>query len=345
MAFPFIFESNFEGGVVTEWDSETDVEGVLNVRHYSHNARQGVQNVGPIAPWRGAFEAEWDLVGDTADHTLIEGDLDIADTVTRWTRFYLFLGKDLQGITDIFNIFELQGTADAVENAISLRVTTNVANVEIGIGQTAAAVFAPQPLERGRWYCIELESTIQTGGTGTINLYVDGALVQAVTTLTNTAVLRGVLGTQNTLATTVGHIFVDSFIFDDLRIFPQVDRFPDVFWVTKSTHICVGDSELLNVTLVPTGAGVNLVLKIYDTDSAFVSDESNVVALLHNLTAAEPPIDLADVPVCVKRGAYIQLAGTTPQALIHIGRSQGYRSQGRIRQHGINRKPHNLSQE
>lgn len=336
MAFPFIFESNFELGNNAEWDSETDTEGVLNIRHYTKLARYDASLVGPIAPWRGAFCAEWDLVGDTADHILIEGDLDIADTATAFSRFYLFLGKDLAGLTDTFNIYELQGTANAVEFAVGLRVTTGAQNVEIGIGQTAPTVFAAQPLVRGRWYCIELEANAETDGSGTGTVYVDGSPVATVATLTNTAVLRGVLGVQNTLDTTKGHIFVDAFVFDDLRIGPQLDRYPETIWLSKSTHVCLGSSELLNVTLIP-GTGTDSALKVYDTDVADTLDESNIVAHLFNLTASEPPIDLADVPVCVKRGAFVQLTGTAPRALVHIGRSQGYTSHGRVRQHGFSR--------
>lgn len=333
MAFPYIFHSNFEAGSVAEWDSETDTELALNIRHYTHLARYDTTLVGGIAPYRGAFVAEWDLKADTADHTLIEGDFDIADAGTAWLRFYLFLGKDLAGVTDIFNIFELQGTANAVEHAIGLRVTTGSTMVEIGIGQTQPAAFATQKLERGRWYCIETKVVVQTGGTGTQDLYVDGALVQAVTSVTNTPVLRGVLGTQDTLSTTLGHIFVDSVIFDDARIGPFKDRYPEVVLLTKSSHIALGATELLNVTLLP-GTGTNSVLKIYDTDRADTLDAFSIVAHLNNLTADEPPVDLADVPVCVKRGVYVELSGTNPRALIHIGRSQGYGSHGRVRQLG-----------
>lgn len=333
MAFPFIFESNFELGTNGEWDSETDVEGALNIRSYNYLARYDVTKIGPIAPWRGAFVAEWNLSGDTSDHILIEGDLNIADTVTRFTRFYLFLGKNLTGVTDIFNIYELQGTANAVENAIGLRITTGSELVEIGIGQTAPASFATQKLFKGQWYCIELASTIQTGGTGTATLYVDGAAVQVISSLTNTAVLRGVLGTQNTLSTTLGHIFIDKFAFDDTRLNTIKTRYPETVLLTKSEHVCVGESELLNVTLLP-GTGTDSVLKIFDTDKADTGDESNIVAHLYNLTASEPPIDLADVPVCVRRGAFVQLTGTAPRAVVHVGRSQGYYSAGRIRQHG-----------
>ncbi|MGH9910750.1 MAG: hypothetical protein ACRD32_08920, partial [Nitrososphaerales archaeon] len=318
-----------------EWDSETDVAGALNVRHYSFLAKQDATIVGPSAPYRGAYCLEINMLGDTADHVLIEGDIDIADTVTRYTRFALFIGKDVTGVTDIFNIFELQGTADAVEAAIGLRITTGVSTVEIGIGQIAPAAFATQPLQKGKWYQIELVTLASTTAVGTSDLYVDGTLVQGINTITNTAVLRGVLGTQNTLSTTLGHLFFDQFVFDDTRVGPIATRYPETLWITKSQHVCVGQSDLLNVTLLP-GTGTNSVLKIYDTDTATTLDEGNIVAHLFNLTGSEPPIDLADVPVCVRRGAYVELAGTAPRALVHVGCSQGYYSAGRIRQHGSN---------
>lgn len=335
MARPYIFEDNFETGGVTAWDSETDVEGRLNIRHYSWLAREDVIKTGPIAPYRGAFVAEWNL-GDTADHVLIEGDIDIADTTTAYSSFYFFAGNDLRATsTDTFNIYEVQGTANAVENCIGLRINGSTQLLEMGVGQTAPTAFTSSVV-RGQWYFIEMVSVIQSGGTGTVTLFVDGTSRATVTTLTNTAVLRGVLGSQDTLSTTTGKYYIDQFAFDDASVKKFADRYPETILIYKSQHVALGESELLNVTL-EQGAGTDNVLKIYDTDKADTSDEHNLVAWLYNLTASEPPVDLADVPVCVKRGAYVQLTGTSPRALIHIGKSQGYFSAGRIRQHGSTR--------
>ncbi|MCI0564642.1 MAG: hypothetical protein MN733_39745, partial [Nitrososphaera sp.] len=207
----------------------------------------------------------------------------------------------------------------------------------------APTVFHSSGLKRGRWYCVELVSDIQALGTGTATLWLDGVQVAQVTTLTNTAVLRGVLGDQNTLATTLGKIFIDEFVFDDTQIGPIVDRFPEVRLVTKSAHVALGESELLNVTFIP-GAGTDHVLRIYDTDVAYTQDENAVVAHLYNLTASEPPIDLSDVPVSVKRGAYVRITGTSgARAYIHIGRSQGHMGEGRIRMHGNRRTIHPIA--
>ncbi len=353
MALPYLVEMNFEQGTNGEWDSESDTGSLLNFPHYTKLARYDTTSVGAIAPWRGAFCAEWDL-GDTNDHTLIEGDMDIADTTSGFTRFYLFLGKDLRATADdIFSIFELQGTANVQESIIALKITAATGAVQMATAQAAAdLVFTNAPiLPRGKWICVELATAIVVGtATGTSQLFVDGTayLGQITHAAVNTPVLRGVLGTQDTLSTTLGHIFMDAFMFDagagSARIMPNSDRYPETILITKTQHICLGNSELLNVTLLPTNAATNS-LKIYDTDNANVTDDSNLVAWLYNLAAKEPPIDLADVPVNVKRGAYVVLAVDTagtdadPQALIHIGRSQGYGSHGRVRQHGFNKGP------
>lgn len=337
MAFPYIFESNFESGVTTEWDSETtDTLNRLNIRHYSFLAREDVTKVGAIAPYKGAFCMEIICGGETDAHQLLEGDLDAADTVTVWARFYLFIGNDFTATADdIFNIFEFRSAA-AVERAVSLQITAATGAINVGVGKVAGTVFSTTALERGRWHCIEAKEVVQTGGTGTGDVFLNGSLVASITTLTDIANTTGSLGTINVLSTTSGHLYFDCFIFDDTQIGPFQDRYPEVQHVTKSMHVCLGQSELLNITLLP-GAGTNNILRVFDTDRADTLDEANAVADLYNLTASEPPIDLADVPLCVKRGAFVQLSGTNPRAKIHIGRSQGYTGHGRVRQLGSTR--------
>lgn len=337
--FPYLFESNFERGTNADWDSEDDTGSRLDFAHYGVLATYNPVTVGAIAPWRGAYCMRI-LAGDTNDHVLIEGDIDIADTATGYTRFELFIGKDFAATADdTFVLFEYQGTANAVEGCVGLRITAATQAIELGVGSTAPSVFATQPLQRGEWNCIELVTLVSTTGTGTSTVFLNDAQVATIGTITNTAVLRGVFGTQDTLATTTGHLFFDAFIFDTggvgTRIGRHRDRYPETIFVTQSQHVCLGQSELLNLTLLP-GNATNNVLKVYDTDRAYTQSDENIVASLNNLTASEPPIDLADVPLCVKRGAYVQLSGTAPSALVHIGKSQGYGSHGRVRQHGYN---------
>jgi len=347
-SWPPTFEENFELGTRGGYDSETDSEGILNFRHYSWLARYDTTIVGAIAPWRGAYCMEIVLGGDANDHTLIEAAV-VANTKLSYDRFYFFLGKNFTATADdTLNIFERQSAA-AVQGVIGLRITAATGAVEIGTGKVAPTAFATSLLQRGRWYCLELEVDVETGGTGKTTLYVDGTQVAQVTTITHIALTTSAIGVRNALSTTSGHMFFDCVVMDDNgtdasagRAYPMSDRYPETVLVTQSTHLALGYSELLNVTLLP-GAATNNVLKIYDTDVANTNDESNVCAILYNLTASEPPIDLADVPLTVKRGAFIQLAGTNPRALIHIGSSQGWGSHGRIRQHGYSRTAHNIA--
>lgn len=335
MAFPWIFDDNFESGTNSGWDSETDTGSRLNIRHYTYLAKQDASLVGPIAPYRGAYCAEWDL-GDTNDHVLIEGDIDIADGSTATVAFYLFIGNDFTATADDdFNIFEFQQAAGTNEGSIGLRIiaATNVVSIGIGDG-TAPSSYVPLSPQRGKWIHVAATYKCSTTAVGTFTLFLDGAQVIALTTLTNAAAIgRGVLGTQDTLSTTTGHIYMDQFIFDDLRIYPFKDRYPEQLTIYKSQHIALGESEVLNLTLAQ-GAGTDNAVKLWDTDKGETTDEFGYVAHLYNLTASEPPIDLADVPMNFKRGVYAQVSGTSPKVLIHIGKSQGYYSAGRIRQHG-----------
>lgn len=341
MAFPFLFESNFERGTNGDWDSEADTGSRLNFPHYSALARYDATIMGPVAPFRGAFVAELDL-GDTNDHTLIAAALSIANAVTGYVRFHMFLGKNLRATADdIFALFEFQGTANAVEASVGLRITAATQAIEIGVGQAAPTVFAPNTLTRGKWLCVELVTACSTGVSGSSTVFVDGTQVATIASLTNTAILRGVFGAQDTLVTTLGSIFLDQFVFDDTQVGPILDRFPEVRMITKSAHAAVGECEILNLTLLP-GNGTNNIVKLYDTDVAYVGDENAVAGMLYNLTAKEPPIDLADVPMNFKRGCYVEISGTEARALVRVGRAQSHSTAG-YRDWGNKRKNHPIA--
>lgn len=335
MAFPWIFHSNFESGSNAEWDSETDTGSKLDFPHYSQLA---MVPCAP-APFRGAYCMRIDLSsGDTNDHTLTEGDIDIADAGTAYFRFYLFVSSNFTATADdVFNIFELQQAGGTVEMALSMQVTAATNLLEIGFGDGAAApAFVTYPA-RGRWCCIELLATVSTGGSGVATLFLDGTQVQTTTTLTQAAAVgQGVLGTQNTLSTTTGILYLDQFVMDDARIYPISVRFPHEVMLTKSSHVFVGAGTVENVSLL-SGAGTDNVLSIFDTDVANTNDAGNVRVELKN-TANNELVDPAGTPAYCQRGCYVALSGTNPRALVKIGWAQGYWSDGRIKQHGAKRK-------
>ena len=334
MSAPYIHEANFELGDFSEFDSETtDTLNRLNVRHYSYLAREDATKVGPIAPYRGAFCMEIVCGGETDAHQLLEGAHDIADGTTRWARFALFIGNDFAATADdTFSLYEFRSAA-AVERAVGLRIVAATGEINLGIGEAVPTVFSATALARGKWHWIEASALLSTIGSGTGAVYLNGSLVASISGLTDLAGTTGSLGTANVLSTTSGHLYFDLFTFDDVQNGPQLDRYPETVLLTASTHLGLGETELLNVTLLPATTST---LEIFDTDSA-VTNDSNLRAELYNLTADEPPIDLADVPICFKRGVYVRLTGADTRALIHIGRSQGYVSHGRVRQLGSKR--------
>lgn len=330
MAFPWIFESNFEQGTAGEWDSSHDGEGLLDFPHYSTLAQ--IPNTG--MPWRGAHCMRVQM-SDAEEHTVLEGDLNIADTATGWTRFYLW--HDLKAtVTDTFNIYELQAGTSDIEAAIGLRITATTNAVEIGTGKLTATTFGSPLILPRRWYAIELEANIEDGAAGVTTVYVDQAQYATVTGLTQAPSIQGTLGVNDALATTTGTILFDQFIFDDARVYPFERRWTENVLVTKDQHVLIGPGRINNITLMDGGTG-DSVVSIFDTDEADVLDASNFVVELKS-TANDEVVDPAGMPVDVERGAYVTLSGTAPRALVQIGRARCWGSEGSIRNYAHARK-------
>ncbi len=313
MAFPWIFEANFSGGTNGEWDSESDTGSKLSFPHYSDLARLPWAE---CAPYRGAYCGMIDLrTGDTNDHTLTEGDIDIADAATRYFRFYLWLAPDFAATADdSFNILELQQADGTRECSMGLRITAATDAVEIGIGDgVAPSSYAASTLTKGEWHCIEWKVKISTTGAGTQDLYVDGSSsLVALTTLTNAAaVAQGVLGTQDTVATTTGVILLDCFAMDDAQIYPFRERYPRQMHLTKSNTVFVGPGWIDSATLLTTGASNTMYL--FDTDTANVNDAQGMVVELDLTTHTS-----AEGPFFFQRGCYCQLSGTNPRGQVQL---------------------------
>lgn len=333
MAFPWIFHSNFEQGDNSEWDSETDTVAQLDFPHIADLAR----TPWPTAvPYSGAYCARWILSGGTADAILVEGDLDIANNTDRFVAFKLWFSPDFTGsANDTVHLLELlQSTTIEVCFGFRIVAATNVIN--LGIGEVAPTAFSSVALKRGVWYTVELKVVLDEAAedNGTIDLYVTeegkqtstGVHAAQVASLDQGAVTTGSLGIQNHLATTTGTILMDDFKFDDTRIYSEEDR-PIVKWdqmLTKTGHVFVGAGQIDDVILMP-GAATDGVLTIYDTNAAYTLDPSNIVGEVKNVTNSET-VNLSDTPVCVKRGAYVTLAGTTPRGRIKFSHTNGHGS-------------------
>ena len=338
MAFPWLFESNFEAGTNAEWDSETDTGSQLDFPHYTTLAQYPWVGA---APFRGAYAMRASLVGGTADAFVTEGDLNIALAANRFVSFAIYFSPTFTGTADdTFNILELQETGNAAMITFGARIVAATNVINLGIGKAAPTTFG-DPIERGVWYTIEIDATLDDGASddGTIDIYVtkaddkSAALVYAtqVASLDQTAVTHGVLGIQDHLATTTGVILLDSFVFDDARIYAPRRRYVDEVLMTKSGHLFVGPGIVNNTSLL-SGAGTDCVLSVYDTDKADTNDASNILVELKN-TANNEIVDPAGMPVRVRRGAYVTLSGTNPRGLLQLGTAA--KSDAAVRRHGL----------
>lgn len=336
MAFPFVFHSNFETGDNSEWTSESDTGSLLDVIHYSTAA----QDPAALVPYRGAYLLR-NKLGDTNDHTLTSTTITIADGVTNYFRWYMGLSSDFRFTADdTFNIFELQQAGGTVEISCGMRVTNSSQLIEIGIGDgTAPTSFAPWPALR-KHVCVELLATISTTGSGVVTLYLDGAQVVTLTNQTHAAAIgKGVLGSQDTLATTLGTIYYSEFIQDDARLYPYRERFPFSYTVLKSGHVFIGPG-FIEAVVLPTITAGDESLCLYDTDTGNRNDASAVVELYSYSQSS------ATGPLYFERGCYAYLQGTNPKGLIYITKSNEklgvkgpmlYSDWG-LRYFGVNRK-------
>lgn len=337
MAFPFTFHSNFEAGTNAEWDSETDTGSLLDFPHYSVLA----QDPNSVMPYRGAYCMR-NALGDTNDHTLTEGDIDIADAGSAYFRWYMALSKDFRFTADdTFNVFELQQAGGTVEVSVGFRVTNSSQLIEFGIGDgTAPTSFVHWPGLR-KWVCVELLATISTGGSGVVTLYLDGAQATTLTSQTHAAAIgQGVLGSQLTLATTLGTIYYDEFAMDDARLYPFRDRFPFNHQILKTGHQWVGPGYIEGAAFWTIANG-DETLALYDTDTATTTDATPVVEL--DATAQTS----VGGPLYFERGCYAVLGGTNPRAIVYDVRSNEklgvkgplFHSAYGMRFWGYNRKP------
>lgn len=311
MAFPFTFHENFESGTLGGFDSESDTGSLLDFPHYSVTA----SDPNSVMPYRGAYYMR-NKLGDTNDHTVTEGSIDIADTAEAYFRWYMALSKDFSFTADdTFNVFELQQAGGTVEVSVGFRVTNSTQLIEFGIGDgTAPTSFAQWPA-RGKWVCVELYANIETNGSGVVTLYLDGTQVATLTSQTHAAAVgQGVLGSQDTLATTLGTIYYDDFTMDDTRLYPYRERFPQGFQVTKSGHVFVGSGYIESAVLF-TLSNSNETLSLYDTDTATTSDATPVVELS---SVAQTSVG---GPLYFERGCYAEIGGTNPRGMVYMTRS------------------------
>ena len=344
MPFPYTFFSNFQAGNNDEWDSESDTGSLLDFPHYSKIASLPFSS---SVPYRGAYACRITL-GDTNDHTLTEGDVDIASASEGWIRFYLNVVHLETTAQDIFPILELQSpTSNTVRTGVYLRSDYTggaTSFFQMGVGGTqGGATYLTTQLGTNRWHCVELSAkpanlpsegdAIGRQDNGAATLYINGTLTAATSSIVMTggadaSIGQAVLGTQNTVSTTTGTILLNEFIFDETRVFPITPRFPTTVMLYATHFAFLGSGCVENVKLI-SGAATDNRVTVLDTDRAtgYLAGGMNIKTYLRN-TANNEIVDPAELPVDVTKGCYVVLEGTNPRALVKIGRAPHYSQAG-----------------
>jgi hypothetical protein len=307
-----LFSENFETGTIGGFDSETDTASQLDIVHYKTLGRYPWPN---CTPYSGAYCMRLVLTGSTADATLSESSVDIADGVTNYFIFDVYFAPNFAATADdIFQLVELQGAAAAITASFGVQITAATQAIQLGIGSAASAgvpnTFMSAPIERDTWYTVELKMKPSTTGTGTLDMFVTRAgdptqqtAQAALTGKTNIVVTDAVVGVQNQLATTTGVILLDKFAFSDVRIYPR-ERYTQNPTFIQSAHAFVGPGYIDGAAILD---GTTPTMKLWDTDSADTSGEPKVWLA----TGATNQSSIGG-HIFFSKGCYVELGGTTP---------------------------------
>lgn len=328
MAFPWLFEENFELGTLGDFDAESDSATRLDFPSYKELARYP----GVAMPWRGAYCMRVLLNSTTDAYVQETGSFDTSASGTIYARFMIWVGSDItMAASDLVSVFSLWSATNTVEGTVMIRNNAGVLEWALNETHTATAASTMQ-LVTDKWTCVEVGATIDSGGgdDGTLDCWIDGVAMTQLTGLDQGAITSAVFGAMSQDAgTTAGTLLFDAIVADDARVYPPAERYTTEMLLTQSGHVFVGGGEIDNVTLL-SGAGTDCVLDVYDTDEADVTDHYNRRARLLN-TANNEVVDSAGMPITVKRGCFIQLAGTNPQAIVKIKHAVGIHGDGRVR--------------
>lgn len=321
MAFPWVFESQFQSGSNADWVGETDTVAQLDFPSYKVLARYPWPT---CAPYNGAYCARVVLSGGTADAFVNSTTIAIADTVTRYFRLCVWFSPTFTATADdTFAIFELQGAASAVTVSFGAKVTAATNAIQFGIGAAASgavpATFMADPIQRGVWYTIELKVDCETNATGTVDMYVtrDGTPAQltadaSLTGKTNIAITAGILGIQDHLGTTTGVMLLANVVEDDTRVYPS-GRYPNDPVLTLSGHAFVGPGYIAGAAILK---GTSPVMTLFDTDAADTTSSQSYTDYFDSSNQTS-----IGGHIFFQNGCYVLLSGTNPVGQVMLVRS------------------------
>ena len=330
MAFSYVTSGGFEAGA----NPFTASSGtLLGYPHYTELARQG------MAPYRGAYAFRIQLAGGTTAQFIREDTAfdDLDNGVTRFFRWYFYLGKNF-AMTDAdkFSMVEFESTLNTTtEVAAGIQRTSG--NIEFWYNETAAAaspstiVLGTTTSALGKWFSAELKIVLSSGGSGTIDGYINDVAGAQIGSLTQSDIVDVKLGVIGPDAGTSGTILFDDYIYDDAQIYKDKARYEaqNRRVVFTNDHPIIGPAKFsIAVTAVSTGG----VLRMYDTDGVPTNLDGTIGPPLRPVSALEI-VPGHDVFEC-RHGLYTVLTGSDTEASVSINRG-GTWSDGALVSRGL----------
>jgi len=317
MAFPWTFYENFDDGTRGNFNSANDSgSSLLDFPDYKTLAGSG------LSPWQGSHACRIQLNGTATSDIQEDDGLDIGADASLHIWFPILVAENFT-LSDTNKVIVLALRASSTDEVV-FGIERDGDDYKFFAGETTSTNSIAFNRSNGIWHQIELSIKIDDGGSndGTIDFYVDGAQVgsqiasldQGVITVARFGAVSG------TDSGDTGTILLGGIIADDARVYPRERFGVDTFWVTGDINAFVGPCTIDSVSL--TGTGTDTVMTILDTDvysSTGISFSREPVVYVRNVVAN----DLApgqNLPVQVKKGVYVQLAGTNPQAWVSLKR-------------------------
>ena len=326
MAFPYLGEVTFEDGTAGTGNALTDTQAKsLGYLHYTESvARYGV------APYSGAYC--WGLNQATGTKTTecrnTIAALNVANTNTWAAGCAIYLKDIVMGNGDRTTVLQAWGVTG--QGTLQLYYTTAGGLQLLGslAHDTAVGANPVTTITQNEWHWIEVRGIVQTGGTGTLDFFLDGAQFGAqVDTLTNVAITDLYFGAINADATaTAGLIFFDDVICDGdagtaVISVPMIERYrwdPVVTSYTQGQHVFVGPGTVSSLSLL---SGVTTdYIRLYDTDVHYTATGQSFVAEVHAITGVTESAT-ANGPFAFERGCYAVVSSATARGQVHIDRA------------------------
>ena len=311
MSFPYLMQETFDDGTRGNFDSEVDAGSVLDFPSYKELSRFG------LSPWQGAHALRVRLSGAN-DAYVEEGNAITGQSpVSLW--FPLLVGADVTlDDGDRVNVLEVRSSDPVPEAFIAVRRTGTNYELVAGEGANVLRNYGTITRSNSRWYQIELTYSFSVG-TMLIDWYVDGGQVgsQFTSAVSPLSMIR-IGAPSGTSANDAGTILVGGIIADDARIFPRLRFAAETVWVTRDITAYLGNGTIDAVNFTSTGTdGVLSILDVDVFESGIATFSREPIVYLRN-TEVNAQVPGQNLPVSFRKGIYVQLTGTNPQAWISL---------------------------